>query len=193
MNQIKMTTVSRRTSAIIRPGEHVTDHQIHPEFDTLFQEHWTRVCTVIYHIVGDWAEAEDLAVETFMQLYRRPPRHSENLNGWLYRVATNLGYNALRARRRRASYETQSGIDQSDHDVIGDPPVELERSQEREFVRTALANLKPRSAQLLVLRQAGFSYDEIAQSLSIAPGSVGTLLARAENEFERAYRKIRQD
>jgi RNA polymerase sigma-70 factor (ECF subfamily) len=39
----------------------------------------------------------------------------------------------------------------------------------------------------LLLRHAGLSYKELAEALQVAPGSVGTLLARAEAAFERAY------
>jgi RNA polymerase sigma-70 factor (ECF subfamily) len=48
--------------------------------------------------------------------------------------------------------------------------------------------MKPREAQLLLLRSSGLAYREVAQTLGIQPGSVGTLLARAEAEFERRFR-----
>jgi RNA polymerase sigma-70 factor (ECF subfamily) len=49
--------------------------------------------------------------------------------------------------------------------------------------------MKPREAQLLILKHSGCSYAEIAAALRIAPGSVGTLLTRAEQVFEQRYRK----
>ena len=55
-------------------------------------------------------------------------------------------------------------------------------------VRAVLASLKPRDAQLLLLRSGGLAYRELAVTLGIEPGSVGTLLARAEAEFERKFR-----
>jgi RNA polymerase sigma-70 factor (ECF subfamily) len=47
--------------------------------------------------------------------------------------------------------------------------------------------MKPRSAQLLILRHSGLSYAEIASAIEVSPNSVGTLLARAEREFEEQY------
>jgi RNA polymerase sigma-70 factor (ECF subfamily) len=54
-------------------------------------------------------------------------------------------------------------------------------------VRAALLAIKPRSARILLLRYSGLSYAEIAAALEIAQGSVGTLLARAEKEFEEVF------
>jgi hypothetical protein len=71
-------------------------------FEELFQQHWQRVNAVLFRLVGDRDEAEDLALDAFWRLYRLPPPSgtTASLGGWLYRVATNLGFNALRARKR---------------------------------------------------------------------------------------------
>jgi RNA polymerase sigma-70 factor, ECF subfamily len=172
-----------------RRQELATQDDSYPaEFEALFHQHWERLCRVLFSILGDWAEAEDLALETFMQLYRRPPAEAENLGGWLYRVATHLGLNALRSRKRRQHYEEQAGSQALETSAPEDPLEALERAQECQRVRTVLERLKPRSAQILILRHSGLPYTEIAAALDIAPSSVGTLLARAEQEFEKIYR-----
>jgi RNA polymerase sigma-70 factor (ECF subfamily) len=159
-------------------------------FETLFQQHWERLCRVLLQIVGDEAEAQDLALETFVRLYRRPPADERNLGGWLYRVATNLGLNALRARKRRQAYEEQAGALALEQDGPEDPAEAVERALERQRVREALGAMKPRSAQVLLLRHSGLSYAEIATAVDVAPSSVGTLLARAESEFEDQYTRM---
>ena len=60
--------------------------------------------------------------------------------------------------------------------------------ERRSRVREVLESLKPREAQLLLLRANGLAYRELAQTLGVEPGSVGTMLARAEAEFERKFR-----
>ena len=55
-------------------------------------------------------------------------------------------------------------------------------------VRRVLAHLLERQSRLLLLRHAGLSYAEIAEALDVAPGSVGTLLVRAEKAFLAAYK-----
>ena len=157
-------------------------------FEAAFLEHWPRVYATLVRLVGDPAEAEDLAQETFWRLYQRPPAAAGPLGGWLYRVALNLGYNRLRADRRRAEYEVHAGREALEQAAPPAPPEAVERAAERGRVRAILGALPARSAQLLILRHAGLKYQEIAAALGVAPGSVGTLLARAEAEFEDRWR-----
>jgi RNA polymerase sigma-70 factor (ECF subfamily) len=160
------------------------------EFEAMFNQHWEPLCRVLYQLTGDSAEAEDLALEALLQLYHHPPADQRNLSGWLYRVATNLGLNALRSRKRRQRYESEAGDQALLTSGPEDPATCYEQRLEGEQVRAALRSIKPRSAQILVLRHSGLAYAEIAAALGITSTSVGTLLVRAEQEFERAFRKL---
>jgi RNA polymerase sigma-70 factor (ECF subfamily) len=156
-------------------------------FETLFFRHYDRVYGILFRLVGTRSEAEDLTQEVFLKLHdqatRRRARGDDNISAWLYRVATNLGYNAVRDRRR--SMERDVAL--VPEDSLTGTEREVIRRQEAAAVRAALARLKPRDAQLLVLRQMDFSYAECAEICGVAPGSVGTLLARAGESFRAAY------
>lgn len=160
-------------------------------FEDIFREHYPKVYAIVFRLTGDRYEADDLTAETFWRLWERPPAQGENLAGWLYRVATRLGYNALRANRRREQYETESVR----HDLLfqpgdafsDDPAKTAEQRQERERVREVLRQMPLREVQVLVLRHSGLSYKEIAAAAGITAGSVGTLLSRAEAKFEALY------
>jgi RNA polymerase sigma-70 factor (ECF subfamily) len=182
-----MTLSKRQAQSTPDPGQ-AADFQA--SFEALFRQHWERLCVLLVRIVGDRAEAEDLAIETFVRLYHRPPPDVDNLGGWLYRVATNLGLNALRARKRRQVYEEEAGRLALDTGSSGDPAALTEQALERQMVRDVLQALKPRSAQILLLRHSGLSYAEIAAAVGVAISSVGTLLARAESEFEDNYNQM---
>jgi len=156
-------------------------------FAALFERHWTAVYGVLFRLVGSREEAEDLAQEVFLKLHRRPlpPQREHNLPGWLYRVATNAGYNALRARRRREARQALAAESPAEEQS---PPLEATlAAEEREAVREVLSAMSERQQACLVLRHQGLSYAELAVALGVAPGSVGTLLARAEAEFRRRY------
>lgn len=162
------------------------------EFEGIFHQYWPKVYAVLFSMVGERAEAEDLALEAFWRLYRQAPRlmPNGNVGGWLYRVATNLGLNALRSKKRRNAYEEQAGKHALESNPAPDPSAEVERVEDQARVRAVLAKMKPRDARLLILRHSGLSYAEVAAALDRAPGSIGTLLARAENDFAARYRKL---
>ncbi|HZU86916.1 MAG TPA: sigma-70 family RNA polymerase sigma factor [Anaerolineaceae bacterium] len=156
-------------------------------FEALFNEHWNRLHRILSRFTADPDEAEDLCMETYLRLrsHLSSMRTHDNLAGWLYRTATNLGLNALRATHRRSQYE------RSAFEVLpttfDNPADEVESRQECEMVRRVLAEIKPREAQILLLRASGLSYQELAVACQVSPSSVGTLLARAEREFEKRY------
>lgn len=160
-------------------------------FETIFHQHYDRVYGLLFRLLGTRSEAEDLTQEVFIKLYhhaftkklfRRKQEH--NLSAWLYRVATNMGYNAIRGRNRRWQRDIILVPDPQ-----GQPPAEkeVERRETETAVRAALTQLKPKQAQLLILRQMGLSYAECAEACEVAPGSVGTLLSRAGKAFKQAY------
>jgi RNA polymerase sigma-70 factor (ECF subfamily) len=160
-------------------------------FESAFLEHYPRVFSVLFRVMGDRAEAEDLTLEAFWQLWQRPPRErSAGVGGWLYRVALRLGYNALRAGKRRARYEEHAGRDALEQNAPPNPAQEAETAFEQERARAILREMPEREAQLLILRYSGLAYKDIASALNIAPGSVGTLLARAEKEFEKRFKMV---
>jgi RNA polymerase sigma-70 factor, ECF subfamily len=163
-------------------------------FESLFQQHYARIYRVLYRLVGD--EADDLAQEVFLRLYRHPPTAAEtDLGAWLHRVATNLGYNALRARHRWQGYRAILARLPGGgwHQAEPTPEAWTAEQEEQQRVRLALARLGQREATLLVLRYSDLSYREIAQVLGVAPGSVGTLLARAERAFSKVYAVLGDD
>ena len=159
-------------------------------FEELFTRHYPRVYGVALRISGDAQEAEELAQEVFLKLYRRPLNDSEDANvaGWLYRVTTNDAFNAVRSRRRRygwlrrvAQREPAGATDDAD-------PLNIVAGQdEARQVRAALAQLPERQRNALVLRASGLSYVEVADALEVKPASVGTLLARAEQALRAVY------
>jgi len=114
--------------------------------------------------------------------------NGDELVAWVYRVAMNAGLDALRSTARRKRREREAGVENA-RSASGEGALEDLLRQERcARVRAVLADLKPRDAQLLLLRADGLAYRELARSLGIQPASVGTLLARAEAEFERKFR-----
>ena len=184
--------MKKHKSDLLETAEAESDSQ---EFESLFREYWAYVYRILNRLVGDSAEAEDLALETFFRLYERRSYKEDGFQtgGWLYRVATNLGLRSIRSYKRRERYEIEAGRFALD-EAPETRPVELQaQAEEQDLARLALAEMNERQSQLLMLRYSGLSYKEIAGILGLSPTSIGPLLVRAEREFEECYRALAQE
>jgi RNA polymerase sigma-70 factor (ECF subfamily) len=162
-------------------------------FEALFLRHYDRVYNILFRLLGNQADAEDVAQQVFLKLHHSPRRirvqgDETNVAGWLYRVAVNTGYNTLRSQKRqRLWYQKLARL--WPFDTFSPDPAQIAEGQETQArVRQILAEMKPREAKLLLLRHSGLSYKELAAALNVAPGSVGSLLTRAERAFAQKYR-----
>ena len=186
---------SRKTGPVEPRASSKADSISSESFEDLFLEHWGPIHRLLLRMTGDPAEAEDLALETFLRFYRQPPKIGEGYNpgGWLYRVATNLALRSIRSYKHRLHYEVSAG-----KDALEDPPETrpaqiLESKEEHHFIRLALAKMNPRRAEMLVLRYSGLAYKDIAKALDLSPTSIGPLLLRAERDFEKVYLALTEE
>jgi RNA polymerase sigma-70 factor (ECF subfamily) len=155
------------------------------DLETIFHAQYRRIARIIAAVIRDPARAEELAVEVFLKWSRNPAAQGENAEGWLYRVAVRVGRNELRRRTRRSRYERLFDF------VRGTPTPEelLSAVEEQQRVDVVLSVIDPRHAELLLLRSQGLTYDELASTLELNPGSVGTFVSRAQQAFRKAYIK----
>ena len=147
-----------------------------------------RYCT---YRCGDPDTAEDIVQEAMVRLWRRnveePPADPA---AWLFTTARHLildGDKVARNRQRLLASNPLAEAEPEQTDRV------LEREHERKRVREMLGRMPRRSREILMLRYSGFSYREIAGEVGVAPGSVGTLLARAERRFLELLRPSEED
>jgi RNA polymerase sigma-70 factor (ECF subfamily) len=147
----------------------------------LFQQYYGSLVRMLYRRTGDRDRAEDLAQETFARAVAAPPN---NPRPWLFAVALNLvredGRRALRQGRRLELLRTEDRAEQG-------PENDYERNERSAGVRAALALLNERDREALLLKAEGFNYEEIAATLGLSKGAVGTTLARARRRLVEAY------
>jgi RNA polymerase sigma-70 factor, ECF subfamily len=148
----------------------------------LFEQYYGSLVRMLYRRTGDRDRAEDLAQETFARAVAAPPN---NPRPWLFAVALNLvredGRRALRQGRRLELLRADDPIPQG-------PDEDFDRNERSAAVRSALAMLNERDREALLLKAEGFNYEEIAATLGLAKGAVGTTLARARRRLVEAYR-----
>jgi RNA polymerase sigma-70 factor (ECF subfamily) len=155
------------------------------DLETVFRAQYGRIVRVIARVIRDPARAEELGVEVFLKFARSRKAQRENVEGWLYRTAVRTSLNELRRLIRQERYERLVAM------VRRTPTPEelLAAREEQDRVRRLLGAMDPRQAEMLVLRNQGFSYEELATALQMNPASVGTLLSRAQQAFRKEYLK----
>jgi len=156
--------------------------QLPAAFERLFLAEYRRVAGIAYRVLGDAAEAEDVAQEVFLSFYRRHPADASYAAPWLHAAAAHTALNAARGRTRRARRETAVA---NDTPPPRDPEAEAIADEERAHVRDALARLPDQTAALLVLRHSGLSYAQLAAALGVHADQVGTRLRRAHEAFKK--------
>ncbi len=156
------------------------------DFDGLFDSVYPALFRYCNRLTGDPDQAEDLAQEAFFRLLDRGAEGSPaGLRSWLFRVATNLARD--RSRTRETRRRILSGVPPPEN--VPGPDREMSRTEEVARVRRGLESLTPRDREMLLLRQEGFSYKEIAEVAGVSHRSVGTILARALERLAEALTK----
>ena len=159
-----------------------------------------RLVTVMHHLVGNAEEAEDLAQEVFLRVYRgRKKYHPKaKFSTWLFTIANNLALNALRSRQRKPVIP----LNVRDSGPLGPRPAEQlvrdkeshpsQRMQQQELaaiIQEALEGLNERQRVAVVLNKfEDMNYAEIAEVMDLSTKAVKSLLSRARENLREALK-----
>lgn len=167
-------------------------------FDVLVLRHQDRIYRLAHRLIGDAESALDAAQETFVKAWRALPRFqgASRFSTWLTRIAINQCRNELRQRRtvkhtRPLSLDAPvPGSTLPRRETLAAPgPEAWEVARGREVdtaCREALTALDPDAREILVLREVeGLSYENMAEFLDVAIGTVRSRLHRARRELRR--------
>lgn len=160
------------------------------QFNQIYKEYYRVVYKNILYITGDTHAAEDLTQETFIKYYNYPPQHS-NIMGWLTKVSSNLSFNYLRDKKLRNSKDEKI-INYAANEFFSIEDISI-KNYELGLIRKVLNSLSDRDRTCLLLKFSGYKYDEIADITKINKTSVGSILARAQRKFKKAYLKEVED
>lgn len=150
--------------------------------EQIFAEHYDVLFRYLVKLTGDPDAAADAAQEAFVRLVERQPNGTQ-IRGWLFRVATNVVRDDSRIRRRRMEL-LQEAPDRAPMAETGPSADEaLEIRDRKRIVRSALDALNVKERTILLMREEGFSHQEIAEAVGTTTKSVGSMIARAFNKL----------
>lgn len=169
-------------------------------FDLLVEQYAARVYALAYRLVGNAEDAQDMAQEAFVRVYKALPRYNgaAAFATWLYRIVTNVCLDEMKRRRRRPAafteFEDDDGHGLVDRLADGETPEDatLRRARQR-AVQQAILTLPEHYRLVLVLYDLqGFSYQEIAVFTRQNVGTVKSRLNRARNQLKEKLGAARE-
>jgi RNA polymerase sigma-70 factor, ECF subfamily len=160
-------------------------------FGELVERYQHRLVAVMHHLVGRLDEAEDLAQEVFLRVYRNRHKYSPRakFSTWLFTIANNLALNSLRDRKRKPVVP----LEYNDPNMSGPfateqltskreapPTYNLQQEELANVIRRALDELNERQRMAVVLNKfEDMNYAEIADVMELSTKAVKSLLSRA--------------
>ena len=147
----------------------------------LYESTHQKVFRLMVRMVGR-QDADDLTQQVFLQVFRKISQFSglARFETWLYRLAANEALQHLRLDKRRSQSHTLK-----DEPVDHAPP-HVEKTQQKDLLEQGLRRLDPDLRCIFLLREVeGLTYREIAESLEISEGTVGSQLNRARRRLRK--------
>lgn len=173
-------------------------------FEAILDKYHSPLINFFYRFVGDKIEAEDLAQEAFLRIYRY--RHNykpkAKLSTWIYCIAKNIALNELRRRATHRAASLEETIDAEDSEIkiqFADttqnlPSQELEKKELENIIKKAIDSLPIHQKTAIILRRfEEFSYEEIAQIMKCSISAVKSLLNRAKENLKEKLKPYLKD
>jgi RNA polymerase sigma-70 factor, ECF subfamily len=166
-------------------------------WEAIVRQHWRKVFNVAYKFVGKHEEAEDLAQDIFLKIFKSLSTFDRraNFQTWLISVSRNLcidHYRSVRKERETMDRNQDAGDLMPVSREIG-PYSALEHEDQRALLRHALETLAPTLRSAVLLRDIReMSYQEIASHLGLPEGTVKSRINRGRLELARQIRRIQE-
>ena len=154
------------------------------DWTEIYEEMYPALVRYLHRKVWDAERAAELAQDTFVRALSARP---DNPRAWLFTVAANIAHDESRLVIRRRKHLALLKQETAADPPTVDPVAAMDADARAAAVRRALETLSERDREVLLLRDAGLSYPEIAERTGLAVGAIGTTLCRARKRLVEAH------
>jgi RNA polymerase sigma-70 factor (ECF subfamily) len=163
-------------------------------FDVLVERYKSRLYGVVYHMLGNHEDANDMVQDSFLNAYRNLTRfkNQSSFYTWIYRVAVNRTINFMRRNRRRTEYSLDDfdAAIQTDPDFVemmshATPSREVGLTELQEQLNAALQKLSDTHRAVVVMHDIqGMTHADIARAMKCSEGTVRSRLFYARQQLQ---------
>lgn len=167
-------------------------------FEHLVRLYENKVYTIAYRLMGNYADASDLAQDAFIKIYQALPnfRGDSSFSTWIYHITVNVCRDELRKRQRRPTVSLDDNSSENNNNTYeirsNDPGPEemLDRSETQAMIQSCLNTLSDDYREIIVMREIQeLAYEEIAEILGCSLGTVKSRLSRARQALKEKITK----
>jgi RNA polymerase sigma-70 factor, ECF subfamily len=159
--------------------------------EQMFWAHHDRVLRAAYRITGNMADAEDVAQSVFLRLAANPQDAINNPESYLYRAAINGALDLLRQRKGGREVELELASNVANSSPGASPERSLSDGEIRRWMRQALTELSPRTAEMFAMRYfEDRDNREIARLMSTSQAVVAVMLHHARGKLKKQLRSF---
>jgi len=172
----------------------------HAAFRELVERHQNVVIGTVAKMLGDSTEAEDIAQQVFIRLWRHAKnyRPEAKFTTYLFTIARNLVFNESRRRSRKKEVSIEEREEAANFHVVAaserEPDAALLQGELQKAVDQAIASLPEAQRVAVILRRyEQMPYEEIAKVLELSVPAIKSLLFRARTTLRNALRDYLDD
>lgn len=171
-------------------------------FEQLIENYQTKVFNIALRIIGNYDDANDLAQEVFLRVYKsiKSFKGESSFSTWIYKITKNVCLDEIRKRRNKNVISLDEEIKLNSGEVTRQvessddtPDVALEKSEMKDLINKAISELSDEHRVVIVLRDIqGFSYEEIAKIIDCPEGTVKSRINRARKALKKILKSKRE-
>ncbi len=163
-------------------------------YSVLVDRHQKKVFNVLYRLLGNYGESQDMSQETFLTAYQRLNlfRNECQFSTWLCQIALNKARDLLRSRATHAKHENLDDFE----GILALPEAETphrhaEADQQNGRIQKVLQTMPANYREVLILKHLEeHSYEEIAEMLNDTVDNVKVRTFRARQLFQKLYKEL---
>lgn len=166
-------------------------------YEEIIKKYENKVCGIIYHMIKNQNDVEDLAQEVFIKVYKNLSKFKgdSSLYTWIYKITVNLCLDEVKKRKNIIYLDEKLEIEDGEleRELPSSDKTQVELYEEKELkekLHKCIGKLPEKQRVMIVLRDIkGFSYEEISEITSVKLGTVKSQINRARLKLKELLDK----